>query len=61
MDPIQPWSERTESRLIEMFRQEHTLEEMARELSLPIDVIERQLTQLRLTSEPYDEEGPRLY
>ncbi len=45
------WTDRTQSRLIEMCRHEHTLEEMARELSLPVDVIERRLYELQLATD----------
>ena len=38
------------NRLIEMFRARNTIEEIARELSLPIDEIEARLELLALTS-----------
>lgn len=40
------WRAELEGRLIEMFRREHTLEEMARELSLPLDIVHERLRQL---------------
>lgn len=49
------WNDRTQSRLIEMIRLEHTLEEMARELSLPVDVIERRLASLELETDEFDQ------
>lgn len=42
------WTAERYKRLIEMHRTEHTLEEMARELSLPIDEIERYVRLLAL-------------
>lgn len=40
------WTAEHERRLIEMIRSEHTLEEIAREISLPIDLIEARIEQL---------------
>lgn len=40
------WTAEHERRLIEMFRREHTLEEIAREISLPIDLIEARIEKL---------------
>lgn len=40
------WTAEHERRLIEMVRREHTLEEIAREISLPIDLIEERVEQL---------------
>jgi len=40
------WTAETESRLIEMHRREHTAEEMARELSLPLDLVQEKLEAL---------------
>lgn len=44
----QLWSAEREKRLIEMFRAEHTREEIARELSLPLDEIEVRIQHLAL-------------
>lgn len=46
------WTARAQARLIEMFRLRHTLEEIARELSLPLDEVQRRIERLEL------EEGP---
>lgn len=40
MDPHGHWDAKKEVRFIEMIRREHTLEEIARELSLPLDLVE---------------------
>lgn len=40
------WTAEHERRLIEMIRREHTLEEIAREISLPVDLIEERIEQL---------------
>ena len=40
------WNAETEVRLIEMHRREHTAEEMARELGLPLDLIQQRLQSL---------------
>lgn len=40
------WTAEHERRLIEMVRGEHTLEEIAREISLPLDVIEERIQEL---------------
>lgn len=42
------WTAELENRLIEMCRTQHTLVEMARELSLPIDEIEERIEELAL-------------
>lgn len=46
MDSQHRWDAEKESRLIEMFRREYALEEMAKELSLPVDMIEERLAAL---------------
>ncbi|MGI6083507.1 MAG: hypothetical protein ACOYEP_11615 [Limnochordia bacterium] len=46
------WTADRRNRLIEMFRARNTVEEIARELSLPIDEIEARLEDLAL--EEYD-------
>lgn len=40
------WTAEKERRLIEMVRQEHTLQEIAREISLPVDLIQERIEQL---------------
>jgi hypothetical protein len=56
--PRQPlWTAERHNRLIEMLRARHTMEEIARELSLPLDEIEAQierLTQEEHSPHPYD-------
>ena len=42
------WTAERHNRLIEMFRARNTIEEIARELSLPIDEIEARLELLAL-------------
>jgi len=49
------WTAAAERRLVEMARAEYTMEEMARELSLPMDEIDRRLTELSL-NEAVDED-----
>lgn len=46
MDSQHRWDAEKERRLIEMFRCEYALEEMAKELSLPVDMIEERLAEL---------------
>jgi len=40
------WNAETERRLIELARRERPLEEIAREISLPVDVIRARLNEL---------------
>ena len=49
------WTAETEIRLLEMHRREHTAEEMARELSLPLDVVREKLQSLLRDDEHPDE------
>ena len=44
------WTSELERRLIEMYRDQSTMEEIARELSLPLDEIEARLEALGLDS-----------
>lgn len=44
----QLWTGKRQVRLLEMYRAKQTMEEMARELSLPLDEIERRLELLAL-------------
>lgn len=47
------WTAETERRLIEMYRSERSHEEIARELSLPLDLIESRLAQLEGEENPF--------
>ena len=51
------WTPGKQQRLIELFRQQRTLEEMARELSLPLDVVEERVRRLDLEGD-IPEYGP---
>lgn len=46
--PSFDWTAEEQQRLIELFRLERTLEEIAKELSLPVDVIEERIRFLNL-------------
>lgn len=51
------WTAELERRLIEMLRREQTLEEIARELSLPPDEIDARIQSLGLGDyHPYEED-----
>lgn len=49
------WTAESENRLIEMHRREHTAEEMARELSLPLDLVREKLQSLMQDDEHPEE------
>lgn len=42
------WTAEQEIRLIEMYRSQYTLEEIAREISLPVDEVEAHIDELAL-------------
>lgn len=45
------WTAERQQRLIELVRLEHTLEEIARELGLPLDMVESRIRWLELESD----------
>lgn len=45
------WTAELQQRLIEMVRLQHTLEEIARELGIPRDVVENRIEWLELESD----------
>jgi|GEM_PF-2877633 hypothetical protein len=47
------WTAEKERRLIEMVRQERTLQEIAREISMPVDLIQERIEQL---ATPHDDD-----
>ncbi len=49
--PAPRWTAEKEARLIEMVRLQHTLTEIARELGIPPDMIEKRLASLALEGE----------
>lgn len=49
--PTPTWTAERETRLIEMVRSLFSLEEIARELGIPRDMVERHMQELRLTEE----------
>lgn len=48
---IHAWDAERQQRLIELFRLQYTLEEMARELGFPLDMVEERIRMLELESD----------
>lgn len=48
---IHVWDAERQQRLIELFRLQYTLEEIARELGFPLDMVEERIQMLELESD----------
>lgn len=48
---IHAWDAERQQRLIELFRLQYTLEEIARELGLPLDMVRERIEMLELESD----------